>query len=59
MPPAGVALRSTKTTRLTWMPGVTILSGSSAPSSTTSFTIATEYFAAVAMTGPKLRADMR
>ena len=40
-PPASVATRSILTILLTKMPGVTTLSGSSAPSSTTSCTVAT------------------
>ena len=58
-PPASVATRSILTILLTNMPGVTTLSGSSAPSSTTSCTVATVKLAAVAMTGPKLRAALR
>src|SRR5699024_4865754 len=47
------------TTRCTKMPGVTMCSGSSAPSSTTSETWAIVVAAAVAMIGPKLRAALR
>src|SRR5688500_15559490 len=47
------------TTRLTKIPGVTMCSGSSSPSSTVSRTCTTEIFAAAAMIGPKLRALLR
>src|SRR5690606_7583580 len=47
------------TTRLTKMPGVTMFSGSSSPSSTISRTCATATRAALAMMGPKLRAVLR
>src|SRR6266481_9063669 len=50
---------ATRTTRLTKMPGVTIASGSSAPSSTISWTCTTAHRAAVAMIGAKLRAVLR
>ena len=59
IPPALVATRGTLTTWLTKMPGVTTASGSSSPSSTISCTVATVNWAAMAHTGPKLRADMR
>src|SRR5216117_780649 len=49
-------LRGTFTTRVTKIPGVTMHSGSSAPSSTVSYTCAMVHFAALAMVGPKLRA---
>ena len=55
---AGQALHAT-TTRWTKIPGVTTASGSSAPTSTTSSTWATVQAAAVAITGPKLRAALR
>jgi len=48
-----------RTTRLTKIPGVTTVSGSSSPSSTVSRTCATVHFAAAAMIGPKLRAVLR
>src|SRR5712664_175083 len=60
--PAEVQLRSlrgTLTTRVTKIPGVTMHSGSSAPSSTISYTWAMVHFAALAMVGPKLRALLR
>src|SRR6185436_204475 len=47
------------TTRFTKMPGVTTISGSSAPSSTVSRTCTTVHFAALAMIGAKLRAVLR
>src|SRR5690606_2453450 len=47
------------TTRCTKIPGVTMLSGSSAPSSTVSRTCATVIRAALAMIGPKFRAVFR
>src|SRR5437762_2387936 len=46
-------------TRCTKMPGVTITSGSSAPSSTVSRTCTTVHRAAAAMIGAKLRAVLR
>src|SRR6266403_929649 len=49
----------TRTTRLTKMPGVTIDSGSRAPSSTVSRTCTTAQLAALAMIGPKFRALLR
>src|SRR2546426_3793265 len=52
-------LRGTFTTRVTKIPGVTMHSGSSAPSSTISYTCAMVHFAALAMVGPKLRALLR
>src|SRR5437899_1006444 len=59
-PPARTRLppsfRGTFTTRVTKIPGVTMHSGSSAPSSTISYTCAMVHFAALAMVGPKLRA---
>jgi hypothetical protein len=58
-PPAPVRLRGTFTTRCTNSPGVTTASGSSAPNSTTSCTLTTVVFAAIAMIGPKLRAVFR
>ena len=45
-------------TRSTKMPGVTITSGSRSPKSTISPTCTTVVFAAMAITGPKLRADL-
>ena len=48
-----------RTTRFTKMPGVTMPSGSSAPSSTISRTCTTVQRAALAMIGPKLRAVLR
>ncbi|KAG1270016.1 hypothetical protein G6F66_013904 [Rhizopus arrhizus] len=53
------SLASICTTRCTKMPGVTTVSGSSVPSSTTSRTCATATRAALAMMGPKLRAVLR
>src|SRR5947207_1921581 len=50
---------ATRTTRLTKMPGVTIDSGSRAPSSTVSRTCTTAHLAALAMIGPKFRALLR
>ena len=50
---------ATRTTRLTKMPGVTIDSGSRAPSSTVSRTCTTAQLAALAMIGPKFRALLR
>ena len=50
---------STRTIRCTKMPGVTMASGSSAPSSTISLTSAIVILAAIAITGPKLRAVLR
>src|ERR1041385_1127298 len=47
------------TTRFTKMPGVTIASASSSPSSTISRTWTTVHFAAAAMIGAKLRAVLR
>src|SRR5690606_42150701 len=47
------------TTWSVWMPGVTTCSGSMAPVSTTRRTWTTVVAAAVAMTGPKLRAVLR
>ena len=47
------------TTRSTKMPGVTTASGSMPPMSTSSRTSATTVAAAVAITGPKLRAVLR
>ena len=58
-PPACVAWRSTCTTWLTKMAGVTMVSGSSAPSATTSCTLAMVRWQAMAMLGPKLRAVLR
>src|SRR5690606_19255317 len=52
-------LSPTATTRSTKMPGVTTDSGSRDPSSTISSTCTTVVAAAVAMTGPKLRAVSR
>src|SRR5262249_8444626 len=56
LPPAGgryaPVLRGTFTTRVTKMPGVTITSGSSFPSSTVSYTCAIVTFAALAIVGP-------
>src|SRR5690606_25189255 len=49
----------TSTTRSTKMPGVTIASGSRAPSSTVSFTSTTVRSAAIAITGLKFRAAFR
>ena len=49
----------TTTTRSTKIPGVTTASGSIPPMSTTSRTCATTVSAAVAITGPKLRAVLR
>src|SRR3546814_12628704 len=46
-PPAAVTVRGTGTTRCTKMPGVTMDSGSSAPSGTTSCTVATVVRAAM------------
>src|SRR5881396_17914 len=48
--------RGTFTTRVTKIPGVTMHSGSSAPSATVSYTCAMVHFAALAMVGPKFRA---
>ncbi len=53
------ALPRTGRTRWTKMPGVTIASASSAPTSTSSSTSAMVQDAAVAMIGPKLRAVLR
>src|SRR5262249_47246587 len=50
---------ATWTTRSTKMPGVTIISGSSSPSSTNSFTCTTVRSAAIAMVGLKFRAAFR
>src|SRR3546814_708238 len=47
------------TTRCTKMPGVTMASGSSSPNATTSDTWAMVHFAAIAISGPKLRAVLR
>lgn len=49
----------TSTTRCTKMPGVTICSGSSPPRSTTYETCTMVVLAALAITGPKLRAVLR
>ena len=51
--------RRQTTTRSTKMPGVTTTSGSSSPISTTRVTSAIVVAAAVAITGPKLRAVLR
>ena len=53
------AISDTLTTRCTKMPGVTMCSGSSAPSSTMWRTAATVVLAAIAIAGPKLRAVLR
>ncbi len=58
-PPALVATRSIRTIRWTKMPGVTTASGSSSPRATILCTVAIVVFAAIAITGPKLRAVMR
>ena len=58
-PPACVATRSMRTTLCTKMPGVTMVSGSMVPSSAMSCTVAMVFFAAMAITGPKLRAALR
>src|SRR3546814_20095206 len=47
------------TTRCTKMPGVTMASGSSSPSATTSATWAMVHLAAIALSGPKLREVLR
>src|SRR5690606_6237522 len=47
------------TTRCTKIPGVTTASGSSSPSGTTSLTWAMVHLAAIAISGPKLRAVLR
>ena len=54
-----MAVRAIFTILLTKMPGVTMASGSSVPSSAISCTLATVFFAAMAITGPKLRAALR
>src|SRR4030095_6415224 len=51
--------RATRTRRCTKMPGVTTVSGSSPPSSTTSLTWTMVHLAAAAMIGPKFRAVLR
>src|SRR5437899_350638 len=58
-PPACVATRSILTILLTKMPGVTMDSGSISPSSAISCTVAMVRSAAMAITGPKLRAALR
>src|ERR1017187_5519864 len=58
-PPALVATRATLTMRCTKMPGVTTASGSSSPSATIWCTVAIVVFAAIAITGPKLRGVIR
>jgi hypothetical protein len=57
-PPGDLVTRQhqTTTTRSTKIPGVTTLSGSRSPVATTTLTSTIESAAAVAMTGPKLRA---